>query len=43
MPLSDRRRAAAAAWCPKLTLCKNKFLPPALLFLHMWSTLAGWL
>ena len=31
----------AVARCPKFTLCKKKFLPPTLLFLHMWSILAN--
>jgi hypothetical protein len=29
--------------CPKLALAKKFLLPPAYIFFHMWSTLAGWL
>jgi hypothetical protein len=36
-------RSPTVLGCPKLTLCNKFVFPPTLNFLHMWSTLVGWL
>jgi hypothetical protein len=41
--VGDQRSPASLCRCPKLPLCKIFFLLPAHIFLHMWSTLVGWL